>query len=303
MYLVSWSAAYGEQLDNGDILETLRLGAKMNMQQVKDGRGDLVFYGMLAENTGGHIREFSGKCRSMFIGSKVRWDMKGTVTVDGAPATQLIDGINLDTSVIEEKSLFDGEKLLVYEARRNRADFMRPTAGHKDQWQRMLPLYYGKIDIEDILNRGETVSVVGQESIDGYLCYKIEISRVTKAPNGKEVTLKNLSWIDPARGYMVPKVQVWAYLEGKEMLTEDVVTELKEYASNLWRPVRSSQISYRANPPDYEPYKAMEQRVVFENYDFNLDLSDSDLEIKLPEGTEVYDDVLGIRLYVVGKEM
>jgi hypothetical protein len=46
-----------------------------------------------------------------------------------------------------------------------------------------------------------------------------------------------------------------------------------------------------------------EQSVTFEDYVFNVNLSDSDLEIKLPEGTEVYDDILGIRLYIVGKDI
>jgi hypothetical protein len=291
----------GEQLDDKAVLETLRTGTKASLGQVRDGKGSLSYY-TWKKSRNQQIVETNAKCISAFTGSKVRWDIEESVTIDGLPAAQIVEGVKVDTSQAKMSGLFDGEKMMIYDTRRNRADIKSPTPGEKYEWERRLPFFYGTVDIDVLLDQGTTVSVVGQEAIDNSACYKIE-SSITKAANGREIILKMLAWIDPAKGYLVPKKQIWAYFEGKEILTEDYVTELKEYVPGLWAPVRAVWISYRADPPDYEPYRLMEQRVVFENYAFNLNVPDADLEIKLPDGTEVYDDVLGTRLYVVGKEM
>lgn len=303
--LVYWNIAYG-QVDDKSILETLRIGTKTYLGQVRDGKGNLSHYVMIRKKDQKtqelKILETYAKCSSAFIGQKVRWDIEGTITVNGAPAFQIIEGEKLDTSVVNTKGLFDGEKLTIYDVRRNRADIKNPSPGDRFEWERLLPFFYGTIDIDGLFAEGQNVSVMGQETINNSTCYKIE-SAITQTANGKEITLKTLVWIDPARGYLVPKKQIWGYLEGKELLLEDFVTELKEYSPGLWGPLRANWVTYRADPPDYQPYKLMDQSVVFENYVFNVNLTDSDLEIKLLDGTEVYDDVLGIRLYIVGKDI
>ena len=105
-------------------------------------------------------------------------------------------------------------------------------------------------DLEKVLlyHKG-TPRVVGRETIDGSECVIVESVHVFPQKDGRKHVDTRRLWIDPARGYAVPKLQVWS--EGREFKQKAILSQtnarLSEY-DGIWGAARYVHEEYRADP-------------------------------------------------------
>jgi hypothetical protein len=126
--------------------------------------------------------------------------------------------------------------------------------------------------------------IVGHESIDGSDCIMIESVGVIPRKHGSKSVYTRRVWVDPARGYTMPRILEWA--EGgaskQRSLTSRTEVRLVQY-DGIWGASRLIHEDYRDDSKTGK--RSLSRRVVVtfsEDFALNVPVSDSDLKLPLP---------------------
>lgn len=123
--------------------------------------------------------------------------------------------------------------------------------------------------------------IARRESLNGHGCVVVE-----RVIEGKGLTLTREFWVDPDRGFTVPRVREWA--EGgpvhNRVITFEANAELRDYGNGVWGPAK---YTYEQNQPDGNGGIRPDYRyeTTYEpDFRLNVPVTAEDLTIKLPPG-------------------
>lgn len=145
---------------------------------------------------------------------------------------------------------------------------------------------------ENVTDKG--LRVVRSENMGGNECVVVERSFTFPLPSGETATRTFVYWVDTSRGFTVPKAQRW--IQGGDYGTKTLISEtsaeLKEYSDGRWGPQKWQMVQYGRGLGGVMA-KVMEEHIEFDaGFQFNGDITGSDLAMTLPSGTFVTDESL-----------
>lgn len=154
---------------------------------------------------------------------------------------------------------------------------------------------HGLVDISGIpAGQGQVrtrTAIIAEEVIDGDACKIVELEQVYPGTD-KSTTYR--FWVDPAKGFVIPRVRVLA--NGGKYAAQTVVveenTQFREYCPGVWYPTVAVEETW-AQGREGVRYK---NAITTISYDaasvVNGRVDEADLALTLPSGTEVRDAVL-----------
>src|SRR5690606_20887068 len=83
---------------------------------------------------------------------------------------------------------------------------------------------------------GSSVSVIGREAVDGSECIIVEMVARSQDPVQADDIVQ--FWVDPNKGYVVPRVR-WFAEGGRyvpRVMTEETNVQFKQYSDGIWFP-------------------------------------------------------------------
>lgn len=161
--------------------------------------------------------------------------------------------------------------------------------------------HYGRVDIGNIDKHirhgkdyiGSGPKVIGREWINGSECIIVEMVWTNSSRPNAIITETWRFWIDPARGYTVPKIRKWKQggIYSEKTLVAEIDTELRQYG-DIWAPCKVVHNSYRIDRETGQPYRRQSKTITY-SADFlvNAPVTDAELKLTLPSGTKVYDEI------------
>jgi hypothetical protein len=136
---------------------------------------------------------------------------------------------------------------------------------------------------------------VGWELVDGDECVVVEYTDVGTGAGGAEVRYRNRFWIDPEKGFTLPKSEAWVQggaFGQQEILLAQSQCQVRQYDVDLWG-VSVAQSEQYALDSLGKWYLQRRTIITFaSDYRLNTPVSDDMLAIALPSGTKVYNELL-----------
>lgn len=134
--------------------------------------------------------------------------------------------------------------------------------------------------------------ITGAETLNGGDCVVVE----TELHAGDNVYMRTKLWVDTNRGFTIPKLEVSTISSttGQVIGRREAVTELRQYGEDLWGPAKYTEIDYGADGT-----KTKQTILTYDpDFQLNIPVTEGELKLALPPGTEVYDEMLD-ELYTV----
>ncbi len=313
-FLRPYNAALIEDPDQSQLPMILQ-GSQNAARSIKSGSGKVVVHRSLWQESGQRIETETTYTVAYADGRfKVNVEEKYLANDLPVPAGEATKSIK-PGSTKSRLMYYDGEKLTLYWPDKRSAviaDSTTASGGLIAQTIAELGLgmngIYGngvfdltltsatRADFAEIQRR-----IIGRQVIDGDECHVLEIAEQGKLSTGATATYTRLFWVNPARGYTVPRSQVWA--EGgtfpQKTLISEVNTEVRDYGGGVWAPKKVVVEEYRLRSDRTRTYREMlTTKTINTTYTVNAPTDARDLEISLPKGTIVYDEIRDAR-YIV----
>ena len=99
-------------------------------------------------------------------------------------------------------------------------------------------------------------------------------------------------WLDPDHNFMPVRLRQWFLRKGVEAHSLDLENELREVSPGVWAPIRSLiRVFYKDEKSPFHGKNTFicELKVIEDQSKFNIDVSDSLFEVKIPNGMTVLD--------------
>ena len=285
---------------NQDLLPTVLDGCRSAVSAIKSGQGKVTAYASLRSNNGG-ILETETTYQVLFSGDKFKLavDEKYLKNSPGEPLPS--DRMLLEPgSLISRQVAYDAERTTTFMPQEHEATIgdRSTNSGQEaidDGHNAAFVGHYGLLEIAkwvvgpSVYTRG-TPKIVGRETLNGNDCVVVEFLLT-----GKDIVHTFWFWVDPAKGFTVPRIRSWAEGTGlrEKILTGEVNTEMRQYADGNWGPARATVAQYRINPLSGEYYRNAQYVTTFDpNFQINVPVTDSELTLTLPSGTTVTNELL-----------
>jgi len=303
------SVSTNDQL-NEKLLSALIQGCNDAVSAIKSGRGTLTEHewDYTYEDPEG-LLETETTYKLAFAGEKYRVSEKVTYLRNDADSSVRYP-VKPGTKILTEAA-FDGQKMTMFNpsCKRARVGSIGSSVAPAIMWGEHMR-YKGGIMVvgSEPTMEGHGVSridkfvpsryqtdkglhVARRESLDGQECIVVERIIERSFPDGRKGTSTYEYWIDPTRGFMIPRIRVWGEggpLRERTLLLESN-TELRQYGDSLWGPAKYTHVRYKLD--DKGGVQLDYRRVITYGDDFqlNVPVSDSELALKLPPGTLVHD--------------
>jgi hypothetical protein len=197
---------------------------------------------------------------------------------------------------IYKELFYDGEKLIIYFPLEKMANIYDPNSGNGflelfECKNNALIENHGVYDLTQAEREHDELTIIGKEKINGSETIILEIVDYNKGRN--KVTITQRLWIDPFKGFAVPRHKVW--MDGwiyKNTLVEEISANFRGVQNNIWIPIQWSATSYRINPETKKYYKSEEVNLIFSSdYKINVEIGKNEFLFEFPKGTYVYDRI------------
>lgn len=134
--------------------------------------------------------------------------------------------------------------------------------------------------------------IIGREIINGNECTVVEVSFTGKV--GRQDGIKIFRfWIDPKKGYTMPRIQTWGkggFLKEKTLVQERNA-RLRNYGNGIWGPTVVTFDEYVPDPQTGKVYNHFHSVTTYDSESkLNVNVSSDDVLLKLPSRTRVYDN-------------
>ena len=291
---------------NQDELSTLLEGCRSAVAAVHSGQGKAIYYQWSQTDTGG-VRETETAYQVVFLGERFKLTAEEKF-IKNLPAEPLpTDAVLISPgSTLTRQVAFDGEKVTRFTPQSNEA-----TVGDRRT-------SFGRIGMQDFENRVSVIGdgllnpetwtklgpphyirsaprIVGRENIEGDDCVVLEMTLTRQADPGQGIVHTFWFWVNPAKGFTVPRKCNWikggTYPE-KTLLSETEVA-VRQYADGLWGPAKETVTGHRLNSTSGEYFKDQYYVTTYDaDLQINAPVSDSELTLTLPSGTTVTNELL-----------
>lgn len=145
--------------------------------------------------------------------------------------------------------------------------------------------------VQDLSDSGPVIK--GREVLDGDECVIVERVQKFKLTDGEQAVRTFLYWVNPSKGYSIPKAQRW--IEGgiykEKTLIREELTAFRMYQGGLWGPARWTMTQYTLDTSSGKARKSHQIDIKYSSdFQLNPSLTQADLTLTLPSGTKVYDE-------------
>ncbi len=296
-----------------ETIELAKAGTKNAVSVIQNGKGKIT-QSVTRHRQDGSIVETEAVADMAFRGDKFRINELVTELRNDVPAGVTEEGAKKTYPPDHKAVSFDGEELTYFEARTR---FPRAVVGTvegsggiiKNYYQRK-KLDYGVLENHGVFDIGvamatpsfpqvdEGLRFVRNETIDGRDCIVIEHTILTMSKECDPLPLRStiLEWsIDTGRGFTIPRYRLWVGDKdgNNRILAEERNNVVRDYGDGVWGPSKSVVVGYAIDEKGerYEDTRIVTQYA--SDFVLNGNVTDSDLTIKLPTKTRIWNSITG----------
>lgn len=309
-YLSQSQPAVAETVDD-PLLAIVRQGMDETVSSIKSGKGTITVTDW-QKNENGSVVQTETEYEVAFRGDQYRLSVQ-TRLLQNDPARDAATGQPVEVGTLSlSEAAYDGETLTWYFPVRGEAvvgDLASgETKNHHTRYIVDVSLVGHGLsrlarpqELPSFITETAGPRVVAREMLNGDECVVIEYLDTYNMPNGRRQTNTRWLWVNPSRSYTIPLVRNWMEGDGfpSKTLTTEVNTEVRQYADGIWVPSRVSVEYFQRNPDTGQSERSrVKTRVYDPDFRLNVPVSEADLALALPSGTEVHDEIRDARYTV-----
>ncbi|HET6453896.1 MAG TPA: hypothetical protein VFI02_05780 [Armatimonadota bacterium] len=309
LLLVLVSSACLAQSDD-ELLQLAIAGCRNALSLVKSGQGGFTVDAWVRSKNG--VVETDSKCFVVFVGDRYKVLREKTYVQNALPpdappdlvkslikpGEKLVDEFSYDGTAFTE---YDHEVNTVTKTGTGESKAPQLRGLHRTCSRLIAMSGHGLYDIgktgppreEGTPDTG--VKVVRRESLNGDNCIVIQREFPIKLDKGEVATRRFVYWVNPEKGFTIPKAQHWVIgSQYKEWtLIEEEITEVRDYGGGIWGPAKWTMQQWQIDESGKEPMKMMDTVLTYDpTYKLNPDVKDDELAIHPPSGTRIWDETL-----------
>ncbi len=294
----------GAAENDEDVLAALSEGCANAVSAIRSGSGPLTVYFWM-KRVDGVVLETEARNDLKFEGDRflLREEVE-YLTVDPTPGKDPSEAP--PPTMRNTTSSYDLEKVTIlqqYDSLPARATICDPTLGKGRNQIGLYKTFVGVVGhgvdylvprLEDLPPTVEVTSakIVGRETINGDECIVVDVVRATHLPEPDNDTIiqTDRKWVNIDKGYTTVRVRSW--MEGNvysvKTLMSEANTTVRQYGDGMWGP---DTYTLQA----YHPEGEVRQELVITydpDFELNVPVSDSELSLTLPSGTEVHNELI-----------
>jgi hypothetical protein len=286
-----------------DVLLIVLQGYKQALSSVQSGKGRAVVNAHLERSDGSQL-EAEATYDFAFSGDRFAYRRSDTYlkndpgdSAEVNPALLIPPG-----SVVKRDGSFDGEKTRLLWLNDAKGYIGDPTTGSGKvalaDYKKVAMWTHDLLKLDKHVRAGVVQPrIAGREVLpDGDECIIVEFSWTDKLPSGGEATQCVWFWVDPQKGFVVPRIRSWSTggIYKEKTLVGESTTEFRRYGDSLWVPSKTTHDEYRLSKETGEPKRMSREVVTYDaGFQINVPVSDSELgPIRFPSGTKVVDEIL-----------
>ena len=283
-----------------DKLSIIKQGTANAISTIRSGRGSITIHKWHLKSSGAAL-ETDCTYHLAFIGDRFRLSKTWTYLQNGPGLGELSEGLVPTGSTMSYEVSYDGKRLTVYYPDKKKAIVGDPTTlALRAIWSD----YQTNVSVAgncliNIANSDQKpgfspAQLDGTQTFDGYQCDVIVSKQAIDAGAAGNYTLSYTYFVDPSRGFTVPRFQLWT--EGSKLkqrvLSFDRIVALRDYGNGIWGPRKSTTTNYTLSNDGQSTRTAETTADFSDDFQLNVSLTENDVTLTLPPGTSVTDKEL-----------
>jgi len=301
---IAISAAIAAEGDE-DLLAALREGCANAVSSIRSGSGQVTVYFWMKRGDGG-VLETEAKNDLTFEGDRFLLREKVEyLTVDPVPGKESSEAP--PPTMRNTTSSYDLEKVTIleqYDSLPAHATICDPTLG---EGKNRIILYHvlARVvghGVGDLGPRPEdhlpsfielaSTNIVGRETINDDQCIVVDVVTTLHLPEPeKDAIVQTVrKWVNVDKGCTIVRVRSW--MEGNvysvKTLMSEANTTVRQYGDGVWGPD-----TFTAQEYNLEGEIRLKRVITYDpDFELNVPVSESELSLTLPSGTEVHNELI-----------
>jgi len=290
-----YSSAVVYSQSDSDLLTLVSAGTQNATNSLRSGTGRIVHHAWRTTTSGG-TSETETVYAVAFSGERFKLSAVKTV-IQNSPGPNESGKTLVPAGTIQHYSVaYDGNKLTVFypdDKAVNVLAYDRSKSAQPSYWREISPLSCGFHPVIALPSNGKAK----RQSADGAEYVVVDVEQTDKTPGNNNFTSKRSFWVDVQKGFVVARMVVHGHndIYKEDALLDETTTTVRDYGSGLWGPNTCTRVSYRANK-SREMEKVRTDVITYDpSFLLDVPVSDSDLALALPSGTNVVDETLDMK--------
>ncbi len=141
-----------------------------------------------------------------------------------------------------------------------------------------------------------SAKIVGRESLEGDECIVVDVAVTVHLPDEDTMVSTVRKWVNVDKGYTIVRTRTWheGNVYSAQTLKSESSTTVRQYGDGVWGPDTFTSQRY-----DLEGEVRHKLVIAYDPaFELNVPVSDSDLSLTLPSGTEVHDELIDVQYTV-----
>lgn len=294
-------------LNDDEMLPVVLEGTKNAVDSIKSAKGTITVCRctVLARGTPDKVHETRSVYRVALAGNKYRVSEETTVLISDE-----VPGLNPDKqgTVSRVEKAIDGTKIVVLTGKRaeigdtsvlfslSQVEYLN-TLEWIDRSGCNIP-GNGLVSLKDLqTSKSSAIAdisfrITGRERIDGNECIVVE--RRARSVNRERGDMIDVFWVDPNKGFTIPRVRRFHEdgVSQQRTLYHEINVDIAQYKTGVWYPVKIVSDRYSTDETGIR-YKSSSATVEYASgFEVNVPVSEAELSLELPSGTQVDDSIL-----------
>lgn len=292
-------SAVDGRTDPKDLLRIAQ-GCEKAASSIKTGRVNVTVR-TVGQSDDGSIREIEKVCFVVFDGDKCLVSARQTL-LRNDPARDATESakaaMEQPGKVTQWKASFDGSRATAFDV-----DHQVAYIGDPDPKGNAAIYHWLYLSDAGVLDKGvmrfripkapdqrAALRVDRRESIASSECFVVQYTFPT-AQGNRKIKATDYLWIDPNKGYTIPRRELWGEGEGLpgKILVQSSETEMRLYRGGVWGPAKHTYVV--RSPTGVQEFRR--ETTYSPKFCLNAVVRPDDLQLNLPSGTEVQNETSG----------
>lgn len=284
--------------DSRDELEVTLCGLRLAADSIRSGAGKVLVHNISTRKDDGVVEtETEYDVKIDFANATFKYLGKTTYIRNDSPTA----GPFASGSTFTREGSYNGNQAMRFDHEsKNATVFKEPDgpqqAAYNENFLRpcSLVLDFDLNSVQEMKNDG--LRVARREVLDGKDCIVLEVSKVFPAASEQTpLTISQSYWVSIEEGYAVRRSETYfaGGNWGDRFLKTRRSLEVRKLSSDHWVPTRYHYVEYSRNGSSSQAQILLAKTVTFDaDFQFNVPVVASELQINLPPGTHVNDSLL-----------